>query len=103
MTGCPQKSKPKAQSSEACAADSDCVLTARHMKSCCSDCSPPFAVHRTRAAAIKLWHRKNCQPPTQDCPDVRCKQPQGTPRAKCKKRRCVTEVTLAPPKVKNQR
>ncbi len=105
---CRPKSSPPDKATEACATDNDCVLTARRLNHCCSDCTLPYAVARSRAAAIERWHRSHCQRGTYACPKVDCKHP-GTERAgttlaaKCKRRRCVTEVTLAQPPTKPMR
>jgi len=101
LGACPKKSPPESrrdnarspdQASETCATDRDCVLTVKRLKSCCVGCGLPFAVHRSRAAAIGRWHRQHCKPGTFACPKVDCKQPPGTPRARCLKRKCVTEI-----------
>ncbi len=97
LWGCPAKTKPPDKPTEACATDNDCVLTARRLNHCCVGCAIPYAVARSRAAAIERWHRRHCKPGTFTCPKVDCNQPQTKQTAKCKQRRCVTEVTLGKP------
>lgn len=112
LWGCPRKAPPEGQTnqaggsgqaSEACATDKDCVLTCDRLKHCCLGCTHPYAVHRSRAAAIERWHRLNCKPGTYHCPKVKCSRPKGDRRARCKKRRCVTEVSLGQPRVMSKR
>lgn len=103
LGACPSKSPPEARThrsaaakptSEVCASDADCVLTARRLKHCCLGCTAPYAVHKNRAAAIAGWHHQHCKDGTYRCPKVNCADPPGKPRARCKKRRCVTEISL---------
>jgi hypothetical protein len=105
QTGCPRKSPPKGQTKgarpasqpdETCATDADCVLTVRRLKECCLGCTFPYAVHRSRAAAIERWHDQHCKDGTVSCPKIMCTQPKGELRARCQKRRCVTEVQFKP-------
>jgi hypothetical protein len=104
-SGCSRKSPPKGQTQgappasqpdESCATDAECVLTVRRLKECCLGCTFPYAVHRSRAAAIERWHRQHCKEGTYGCPKVDCKQPPGKAQARCQKRRCVTEVRFKP-------
>jgi len=110
--GCPRKAPPEGQTnqtggsgrtSEACATDNDCALTRQRLHHCCVGCTQPHAVHRSRAAAIGRWLRKNCRPATHACPKVKCSRPLGEPRARCKQRRCVTEVILGGPRARPER
>jgi len=115
LWGCPAKTKPPDKPTEACATDNDCVLTARRLNHCCVGCAIPYAVARSvgcaipyavarsRAAAIERWHRRHCKPGTFTCPKVDCSQPKAKQTAKCKQRRCVTEVTLGQPRIKPMR
>jgi hypothetical protein len=112
LSGCPQRSPPKARTnrnvapdnaSDACATDDDCVLTRKRLGQCCLDCALAFAVVRSRAAAIERWHRKHCKPGTYSCPKVKCNRPKGERRARCEQRRCVTEVNLGQPRGKPKR
>jgi hypothetical protein len=103
--GCQAKSTPppKDKPSEACATDNDCVLTVGRLHHCCVGCALPYAAQRSRAAAIGRWHRRHCKPGTYACPKTDCKPPKAKLTAKCKQRRCVTEVTLERPQTKPTR
>jgi hypothetical protein len=93
--GCAEKKLPAPKkTAEACAKDSDCVLITKRWKNCCRGCQRPYAVHRGRAAATERWHRINCRSGLWRCPKIKCRAEPGQRVARCKKRRCVTEVTL---------